>query len=1007
MALDIQPIESQSAPLDVQPTESQKLDIQPVEQKQKLDIQPAGDGKKLDLQSVEKSGPLQWFGELADSLKQMPKRGYDVIVNQQKQGKALVNDSLAPASKDKYGNVESDDPLTAIMRPVKAVGGALQYLASPATGFLASGGMDEDLASNIAQLPTMMVLPEGQAAKLSKPLSAVEHAVASNSYLATAKNELGMALAPMSQGTSEGMAAAKSFANRERGAMWQGQFFDTQLQKFKPEEREAMWRAMDEESLAAKIGKKLEPGKGISSLTPEQLKTVNTINEYGKKVWQEAAKAGLVEGDGLEYYTPRMLAKVAEDGTVERVSKAEGEGASEGINLRTTTPQLKKRKYATSEETEAAGKTAFGEGTQLARDIRTLPLAIQRLERAVAGRQFVNSIRELSKETGQELVSDGAKEGFFTIDHPALKTFRPRFMKDASGKVVPVLDQNGEVVFDKVPIYISKSLEGPVRAVLISKPGKIYSALMSAKSEAMSMIMYSPLIHNLVEYSRAMPLMPGKVITFKAYRDGYAFKQSAEDMQRAISNGMAPIGKFGSVRDVTDIMAEPSMKAGAGPLSKLAGKITGTFVSPESSQALMSGIDKAADFWHNTLLWDRVGDLQAGIYKNVEQDMTKDLMAKGLSEEDARRSAGVVAAHLANRFAGTLPREAMSEGARRMTNILLFSRTFTLGNLGVMKDMIKGLPKESQALLEKQVGQLATKYANNATKRAAVGAFIVDIALTEITRSMMQDAFAKMRGEKDNSQVEQGYIDRFNKLINASKEDPMLAVNPLQWAQHMSSTYDNEPGKQDRILAWYGDDGTAFYLRNPIGKIGDEFIGWTQNPMQMVKNKLGTIPRPILQGISNDEYLGAFDKPKKVYDPDDPLYKTVGNLALNFAVNQIPMSSVQASMDLYSGDSKEKSAAVQQILGSVTGFTSSHGFPGGPAVGRYVKDKSEHEKAVDKVMPDIRKLFEAGKDDEAVAAMRAAKMTNKEIHQQRYFNAMRGKGLSAKEKANEKQWDIQ
>jgi hypothetical protein len=605
---------------------------------------------------------------------------------------------------------------------------------------------------------------------------------------------------------------------------------------------------------------------------------------------------------------------------------------------------------------------------------------------------------------GQELTSEGEKEGFFTLDHPAMKSYRPRFIKDAEGKTVAATDQNGDIIFDKVPIYISKSLEGPMKAVLTSKSGGIYNALMSAKSEAMSLIMYSPLIHNMVEYSRALPLMPGKVITFKVYRDGYAFKQDVAGMRRAISNGMAPIGKFGSVRDVTDIMNEPNLESGAGLLSKAAGKITGTFVSLEAGQALMKGIDKAGDFWHNTLLWDRVGDLQAGIYKNIEADATKDFMKKGLPEAEAQKAAGVVAAHLANRFAGTLPKEAMSEGTRRLTNILLFSRTFTLGNLGVMKDMIKGLPPDSQAFLMKEAGSLATKYASNAAQRAAIGAFIVDISLTIVAGSILQDAFSKMRGEKDLSQIEQGYVDRFNKLLEAGKEDPLVAINPLEWGQRMSSTYENEPGKQNRILAWYGEDGTAFYIRNPLGKIGEEFTGWTQNPIQMVKNKLGTIPRPILQTLVNDQYLGAFPKPKKVYDPDDHLYKIAGEFAFNFLVNQIPVSSVQAANDLFMGESNEKTAAMQQILGSITGFTTSHGFPGGPEVGRYVKAKSDHEKKVDKVLPDVRKLLADGKQDEAMELMNSVNMDPKEIKSQLYFNAQRGKGLSGREIQKEELW---
>jgi hypothetical protein len=89
-------------------------------------------------------------------------------------------------------------------------------------------------------------------------------------------------------------------------------------------------------------------------------------------------------------------------------------------------------------------------------------------------------------------------------------------------------------------------------------------------------------------------------------------------------------------------------------------------------------------------------DLQDGLYSNFRDDM----LAKGIDRQTAARTA----AHWANRYAGALPQEAMSDGARKVANLLLFSRSFTLGNLGVMKDMLTGLPKDVIAQIERDAG---------------------------------------------------------------------------------------------------------------------------------------------------------------------------------------------------------------------------------------------------------------------------------------------------------------
>jgi hypothetical protein len=85
-----------------------------------------------------------------------------------------------------------------------------------------------------------------------------------------------------------------------------------------------------------------------------------------------------------------------------------------------------------------------------------------------------------------------------------------------------------------------------------------------------------------------------------------------------------------------------------------------------------------------------------GLYVNFRADM----IAKGIDPQTASR----MAAHWANRYAGALPKEAMSDAATKVSNMLLFSRSFTLGNMGVLKDMLTGLPKDVLAQIERDAG---------------------------------------------------------------------------------------------------------------------------------------------------------------------------------------------------------------------------------------------------------------------------------------------------------------
>jgi len=138
----------------------------------------------------------------------------------------------------------------------------------------------------------------------------------------------------------------------------------------------------------------------------------------------------------------------------------------------------------------------------------------------------------------------------------------------------------------------------------------------------------------------------------------------------------------------------------------------------------------------------------------------------------------------------------------------------------------------------------------------------MDLAFMYAGNSVLQSTIDKLRGEKDWGDIARGYLDRLHATLRRAGDHPFEALNPFMWLGGISSTAENEPGKQDRILVGYDNDGTAIYARNPAGKIGEEFQGYATSPLDMVKRKLGTLARPAFQVASNDRGFG-----RKVYNP--------------------------------------------------------------------------------------------------------------------------------------------
>jgi hypothetical protein len=202
-------------------------------------------------------------------------------------------------------------------------------------------------------------------------------------------------LDPMATGSKAAMVIAKDAINSVRRIRWEHAQRDANLvRNFDREKLERMWNAADEESVAAQLGESREH-QGLVTLTAEERAAVEQLQADSQAAWLHAIDSGMVEGEGLPAYTPRMVLNVA------AASEHAGPQALNelGRNVFTRVSQMKHRKYMMAEETEAAAKelvarrlaergaspAEIAEATAkvaIARNIRALPLATAKLKEA-------------------------------------------------------------------------------------------------------------------------------------------------------------------------------------------------------------------------------------------------------------------------------------------------------------------------------------------------------------------------------------------------------------------------------------------------------------------------------------------------------------------------------------------------------------------------------------------------------------------------------------------------
>lgn len=815
-------------------------------------------------------------------------------------------------------------------------------------------------------------------------------------------------LDPMATGSDRAMVIAKDAMNSVRRIRWDGARLDADIaSRFTPEQREFMWIAADEESVLRQTGE-TPTDTGLLTLGPEERAAVEAMHERAQSAWLHAQDAGIVQGEGLPAYTPRMVINVA------NVGDSIGPRALNelGNNVFVSTAQTLHRKYLTAEETEAAAKELVGDRmakrgasveeiqaavdkVQIARDIRALPLATARLEEAAVWRSMINHIEDVGKAAGEPTVAVGFKPGndWFTIaGHPAFTKWEPAFERNpVNGEVSIRADEGGNPIYQQKPIYLPAEFRGPMTAILDESASNnkavrgamsAYDALMAIKGKAMTAILNSPLIHNEVVWSKVMEAAGGREwLGFGLYfRGNRIVNGNAGRAQELIERGLNPMGPRGSIQDITGMMEEPTIGPRESWTSKIIAAVPGLFDEGAATKVKLA-IDKAGDFVHNTLLWDRVRDVQFGLADHLSDR----LVAKGADRLTADRIAG----HFSNIIVGSIPKEAMSSGARATANLLLFSRSFTLGNLSTFKQATLGLPKpllaqierdffdfkenpetgtweSPQASLGPDAAGAVRSIATGIARRKAAATVLMSAGLYYVGNALLQHALNITIRDATVGDEMQGYARRYKSLADDVKGGDWFELRHM--LGRLSPTYDNEPRKQDR--AYIGDDAqtrAAIYARNPTGKFGEEMIGWPTMPMEMLRRKLSPMAGGILDILENDKGFG-----QKIYDENDR--SITGDVATAFAVakhlvmKHLPEGQIGAGLDLLRGEGDPKVNALR-TFGPALGFTASEGATGGMAKGELGAVRDEAKVRFGLAWPDIKKQILHGDEDGARQAM--------------------------------------
>lgn len=738
---------------------------------------------------------------------------------------------------------------------------------------------------------------------------------------------------PLALGPAEAAGLVKDFANKQATALYAKARLMQILNGLKKDELKQLYDARQRDEVAEKAGDSSGPNQ---AKLPEKLsKIAKIVQEDYRDALQEAQAAGVISG-GYEHYTPRKLISILADGTVKALSELTRRDQIGGVyGPKKSMSELKGRKYTTAEETEAAARAHFGDNVNLVRDIRVLPHVTADLRRITATKTLIEEIRKYGADNFTPTVSTEPIRGWSTINHPAFKNvwIHPDFLPG----IESILSQNS-------------SAKGFV------------DALMTIKAKSMGLLMFNPFIHGTVIWSKAMPYDPMRVISGYAYMKGgalrgsalpswmsdiYGIKERATPEQgwayqkEAMETGFRPpsVATNGAQMEVSGAYGEPAV--GNSWTAQLAGKAASLFNKEVEAK---QGVDAVGEFWHGSLLWNRITDL--GMY--IWDKSWRDLVKEGMDEKSAK----VTASHIANRYMGTVPYEAMGAPVRTLLNATLFSRQFNVTNLGIYKDVISGLPNEIKGQI-KDAQQI--KIANTYLQTKQGKALLMDIiVLNTMVSAAIQTGVAVFRNYDD---VKEGiskegaaYAKRLGDWFDRMGENPMAILDP-----QVSPLSHNEPGKEERPYLGNDSNGTGMYMKNPLGKVGEDLIGAFKHPITTLANKQSQ----FLKFLMGNGFKGGLFS-KDIWGPNDQTLTNMQKLTALLKLTTdsfLPFGNVDSVSELMKGNPNKINAL--KTAGSLTPVSFSKGYPGGPKQGvlaqeqassdfRFLQDKKQIDNMIDR-----------------------------------------------------------
>lgn len=740
-------------------------------------------------------------------------------------------------------------------------------------------------------------------------------------------------LLPLAAGPKETSGLIKTFANEYATALYARARLMQILNHLSKKELEQMYEARHSDLVSEKQGRQ---GKAIQAL-PEKLRKLHDVvqNDYIDAL-QGAQEGGVMVG-GYENYTPARLIALLSDGTVKDIASITRKDSIGGVyGPKKSMGELKGRKYLTNEETEAAARDAFGDNVSVVRDIRALPMVTSDLRRVTATKALLEGIRKYGNDNFVETISTEPRRNWMTLNHPAFRN-----------------------------VWIHPDFHPAIESILNSTGNSwaITKALMTIKAKSMGLLMFNPFVHGSVIYFKAMPFDPLSVLSGLSYMRGAALRGSPlpgwmYDLYRvkdraspeegwayqkdAMTHGFRPPQQAQGARmETSDLYADP--KVGNSWTAQLVGKAARLFNKEiEAKQA----VDTAGEFWHGSMLWNRITDLGMYVYDKSWRDMVKE----GMKPEDAK----VVGAHLANRYMGTVPFEAMSSGLRTALNLALFSRQFNVTNMGIYKDFVAGLPNEIQGQI-KDIQGLAkgNRYLQTKQGKALVWDIVIGGA---VVSSIIQSTVAAYRKDGEMfanlGKEGQGYANRFTDWIERMGHDPKAFFNP-----EITPMSKNEPGKEERIYLGNDNNNQGMYLKSPSGKLQEDLTSmWTQ-PIHTFLNKQSQ----LLKFFGGNDFKGGIIfGSKDIWGPDSKtltIMQKIGTLGKIIVDSFLPFGNVDSVSELMKGNPNKINAL--KTAGALTPFSFSRGQPGGPQQAvlssenaredfRFMREKKEIDNMLDR-----------------------------------------------------------